>query len=365
MRSECDYVQWLMNVPGVGYLRCQKLLESYGSAEAVWEASESDLKERAVVENKIVQKIVSSRPTYSFLEQENFLKRHGIRVIHISDPDYPFLLQQIYDPPHILYVKGEFPPPDESRTMAVVGSRNPTNYGIMIANKLASQLAEQHITIVSGMARGIDMIAHEAALQTGTKTIAVLAGGILKAYPAYNHSLAERISRQGALISEFHPLATAHPGMFPIRNRIISGISRGVLVVEAARRSGSLITANHGLEQNREVFSVPGPITSPLSLGTNDLIRQGARLITGIDDIWEEFPDWKTNTCHIRTTPPEQLTLEERLVLESIGYGAAHLDQLLRVSQISKGELHRLLIEMEIKGYIKQMPGQLYMRAFV
>ncbi|MFC4768773.1 DNA-processing protein DprA [Effusibacillus consociatus] len=364
MRTEKEYVQWLMSVPRVGYLRCRKLLEQFGSAEAVWEAPAQELLQVPSVTRNVAEEILVSRQSYSFQEQADFLKRTGIRVLHKKDPEYPLFLLQIHDPPHILYVKGEFTLLDD-KAIGVVGTRTPTNYGVLVTKNLCTELASAGVTIVSGLARGIDAIAHEAALQAGGTTIAVLAGGVENIYPPQNSSLARRICKQGLLISEFPPLASAHPGMFPVRNRIISGLSRAILVVEAARKSGSLITADQALEQCRDVFAVPGPITSPLSQGTNDLIREGAKIITGVADIWEEYPDWQANYSHKMKDEAFQLNPEERQLLETIGYGGVHLDHLIRVSQLSQGEVYRLLLEMELKGLVKQLPGQMYMRSSV
>lgn len=360
MPAEKEYVQWLTSVSGIGYARCRQLLAHFGSAQAVWEASQTELLQTPFVTNKMASEILASKKNYSFGEQADFLKRHGIRTIHVSDPEYPRELLQIYDPPHLLYAKGQFSPAD-SKAISVVGSRNPTNYGVLVTNKLCAELAAGGVTIVSGLARGIDTAAHEAALHAGGRTIAVLAGGILRVYPAQNRSLANRISRQGLLLSEFHPLAETRPGMFPVRNRIIAGISRGVLVVEAGRKSGSLITADLALEQSRDVLAVPGPITSPLSRGTNDLIRQGAKMVTSVDDIWEEYPDWRANHRG-NASQAGHLTDGEKRLLDLIGYGCVHMDQLLRISQLPRGELHRTLLEMELKGLVRQMPGQMYMR---
>jgi DNA processing protein len=364
MRQEKEYLHWLLGVPRIGYLRCLRLLNHFGSAETVWEANEADFQNVPSISQKEVSAILTSRQTYSFAEQEQFLKRHSIRLLDRNDPEYPPLLLQIFDPPHLLYIQGELLPEDE-HALAVVGSRHPTNYGSLVTNKLTSELAVAGITIVSGLAKGIDALAHEAALQANGRTIAVLAGGLLNLYPSENKPLARRIVQQGALLSEFHPLAPAHPGMFPVRNRIISGISRAVLIMEAARKSGSLITADQAIEQSRDVFAVPGPITSPLSQGTNDLIRQGARLVTGMEDIWEEYPDWRPVSGDLSTASPIPMSPEEKRLLDLIGYGAVHAEHLLRSANLAVGTVYRLLLEMELKGWVKQMPGQMYMKGNV
>lgn len=363
MQSEKEYLHWLMSVPRIGYLRCRRLLDHFGSAQEVWEAGESDFHGIQAVSRNEVKEIFASKQTFSFDQEKQFLKRHGIRLLHQSDPEYPRLLLQIFDPPHMLYIQGELLPQDE-KALAVVGSRQATNYGFLVTKKLSSELAIGGITIVSGLAKGIDTVAHEAALQVNGRTVAVLAGGLLNPYPAQNKLLARQIIKQGALLSEFHPLAHAHPGMFPVRNRIISGLARAVVIVEAARKSGSLITADQALEQSRDVFAVPGPITSPLSQGTNDLIRQGAKLIGGAEDIWEEYPDWKSNSSS-RSVGLSTLTIEEKQLLDLIGYGAVHAEHLFRSGNLPVREVYRLLLEMELKGIIKQMPGQMYVRSDV
>lgn len=362
MPTEKEFVHWLLGVPTIGFLRSRKLLEYFGAAEAVWHASQHDLENVPAISPKHAALIAASKPKYSFKREAAILEQAGITIFHHTDPDYPQPLLELHDPPNILYVKGEWRNSDE-KAIAVVGARQATNYGRMVTKKLAEELAAGGVTIISGMAKGIDTNAHEAALLAGGRTIAVMAGGLYNIYPAHNRQLALRIVQHGALISEFHPQAAPHPGMFPVRNRIISGLSRAVLITEAARKSGSLITADQALDQNRDILSVPGPITSPLSQGTNDLIRQGAKLISSVEDIWNEYPEWRPAIRMEKKSV--QLTIEEKYVIETIGFGGVHLEQLLRVSNLAPAELHHLLLGLELKGIIKQMPGMIYMRSSV
>ncbi|BCJ85249.1 DNA-processing protein DprA [Effusibacillus dendaii] len=360
MPTEKEYVQWLLAVPQIGHVRCQKLLESFESAAAVWEASSEELRQIPSMTAKTADEIQRSKRVYSFQQEADFLKRNGITVIHRTDPDYPQALLSIFDPPHILYVKGKLTAQDH-RSIAVVGTRSPTSYGILVTRKICSELSAGGITIVSGLAYGIDTVAHEAAIQSGGRTLAVLAGGLARIYPVQNQPLARQIIQQGALISEFHPLTPVQPNLFPVRNRIISGLSRGVLVTEAARKSGSLITADLALEQGRDVFAVPGPITSPQSFGTNDLIRQGAKITGGSQDIWEEYPEWETNDSK-KDLQSVSLTQLERQIVEIIGYGGVSLNQLLNSCRIPSADLYQILLAMELKGVVKRLPGQMYMR---
>lgn len=364
MEVEKEYVHWLLSVPRIGYVRCKNLLDHFGTAEAVWHASNKELCQVPSIKVLEAEAVQSSRKDYSFEQERGFLERERIQILHTDDPLYPSSLLQIHDPPHILYSKGNFSKQDE-KSIAIVGSRQASNYGFLVAKKLSAELAAGGVTIISGLARGIDSIAHEACLAAGGRTIAVLAGGLLNVYPTQNRILSEKIARQGVVVSEFHPLTPAHPGMFPIRNRIISGLSRAVLVVEAAQKSGSLITADQALEQGRDVFAVPGPITSPLSQGTNELIRQGAKLISSGDDVWEEYPEWKTNSTRKTISSSVPISSEEKRLLSIIGYGGVHTDHLLKSGSGSVGEIHRMLLELELKGLVKQLPGHIYIRSDV
>ncbi len=289
----------------------------------------------------------------------------GVKIVTLIDPAYPPLLLQIPDPPPFLYVCGALG--DTSRSIAVVGSRNATPYGLTITTSLCEELAAADFTIISGMARGIDSAAHEGALAVKGRTIAVLGSGLERIYPAANLNLFHRIAERGAVISEF-PLDTepeAHN--FPRRNRIISGMALGTVVVEATKNSGSLITARLAAEQNREVFAVPGSIESFKSKGTHALIKQGAKLVENVADIFEELSP--VIPAPIRRDPARQgrkqeprplLAPDESAVFERLGPYPVHIDDIARKIDLEPGKISSVLLQLELKGLITQSPGKYF-----
>ena len=299
-----------------------------------------------------------------------------MEIVTILDEDYPELLRQIHDPPPFLYVRGELLPEDQ-KALAIVGSRQCSEYGRAVARRISQELARRGFTIVSGLARGIDGAAHEGALSVGGRTLGVLGCGVDVAYPLEHLSLKEAISKQGAVISEF-PLATAPvPENFPRRNRVISGLCLGVIVVEAADQSGALITATSALEQGREVFAVPGPIGSKTSVGTHRLIKQGAKLIEGVEDILEEIsgqlqpsgPSRSVST--VSAGPPDRqagpprwsgLNPEEQMIYELLSHEPRHVDDLTVQAGRASSEMAGLLLQLELKGAARQLAGHMYIR---
>lgn len=365
MPIERQYALWLSSVPGIGSLRIRKLFDHFGSFRDIWYASEKELRSLYGIGEQLALTIAKSRDQYSFDQAEALLASHSVRVLLLNDPDYPASLAQIHDPPYALYVKGEYRPQDHV-SIAVVGSRSTTPYGEKACALLTEPLAQMGVAIISGLARGIDAVAHRAALRVGGRTIAVLAGGTSKIYPPYHRDLASQIVPNGALISEYPPLMPALPTQFPARNRIISGLSLGVIVIEAGEKSGSLITADQALEQGRNVYAVPGPITSPASAGTHHLIRQGATLVTSIEEIVEDLrvqASWVSPTPLPNRVPPKKVIPREfKAILQHFKDETVQLSSLLTAVHIEMPELHRTLLEMELQGYIKQLPGQWYKR---
>jgi DNA processing protein len=304
----------------------------------------------------------------------------GIAVLAFDDPSYPPRLKEIYDPPLILYVRGD-PQILSKPGIAVVGTRHPTPYGIGMAERLACDLATQGLVIISGMARGIDTAGHRGAITAKGKTVAVFGTGVDVIYPKENSRLSEQIlGVGGALISEF-PLGTfAAPQNFPIRNRILSGMSMGVLVVEAAEYSGTRITARMALEQNRDVFAVPGNVTNKNSWGPNTLIKQGAKLVATWEDVWEDLPtEVRLTLAPASTTPESQsppaaslfpddgLPPHEKRILSLLKADeATHIDELIErlESQMSSSEIFAALFELELNGKIRQMPGKNFVKSF-
>lgn len=290
------------------------------------------------------------------------LKERKIWVLTRWDEEYPPLLRELPQPPWVLYGKG-----DRSRLqppcLAIVGTRKPTSYGKRVTTTLASEAVTQGWSVVSGMAMGIDGVAHVAALEAGGTTVAVLGCGVDVIYPKHHRMLYQRLVTEGVILSEMPPGTQPHPGLFPQRNRLISGLSRGVLVVEAAEKSGSLITADCAMEQGREVFAVPGPITSKQSRGTNRLIQQGAKCILSSADIWEEFshiPELQPASTAKQET--HTLSEEERRLLSLFEEEPLSLEPLAEKMGCSLGEMHALLLSLQVKGLVQQLPGARFER---
>jgi DNA processing protein len=277
--------------------------------------------------------------------------------------EFPALLKKIYDPPVVLFVKGEFQAHDET-AIAVVGTRAPTEYGKLTAERLTAALVNRGMTIVSGLARGIDTIAHQTALKSGGRTVAVLGSGLDMIYPPENRRLAQEITPHGVIISEYFFGAKPDASNFPRRNRIISGLAPGTLVIEAGETSGALITASAALEQGREVFAVPGSILSPKSLGPNRLIQDGAKLVTSVDDILAELPpqlDMFSKTPAV-ASPAIHLTENEQKVLNLLSHEPVHIDQLARQTSMPASQLLAILLDLEFKYALKQLPGKFFIK---
>jgi DNA processing protein len=363
-----EYCAWLaLNmIQGIGSSVFKNLLEKFGHPECVFEASLHELVEVEGVRKEIAYRIVRGEFISDPEEELRKVKKCNARIITYLDPSYPAFLKEIPYAPVLLYVKGKEIPIDRT-FMAIVGSRNPTHYGIKSAEKIAFGLATRGIGVVSGLATGIDSAAHRGCLRGKGFTIAVMGTGIDRVYPASNKQLSEQVMKNGALISEFPTGSPPEPKNFPIRNRIISGLSRGVVVVEATKNSGSLITASFALDQGREVFAVPGSIDSFKSMGTHSLIKQGAKLVENADDILEEFEfgdkSAKNNDVLTDTTDlPPDMGKSERRVYEIIGNYPVHIDQIVRTGGMDAGEVLSILMQMELKGIIKQLPGKMFVR---
>jgi DNA processing protein len=351
-------------IPGLGNIAFKNLLQRFGRPEDVFSATMSDLMEVDGMRNEVARKIVAREYTSDPEKVLRALTRSGARLVTFEDTAYPPPLREIYDPPMVLYVKGQ-ELPHKNTFIAMVGSRNPTSYGLKTAEKIGQGLARRGLGVVSGMARGIDSAAHWGCLGGRGFTVAVLGTGIDIVYPASNKRLFESIIGKGTALSEF-PLGTPpEPKNFPIRNRLISGLSRGVVVVEATMRSGSLITASIALEQGREVFAVPGSVHSFKSTGCHFLIKQGAKLVESSDDILDElgmnYPFApKTDTFKQETFPP--MDDSERAIYEILGDYPLHIDQIAQEGDMKAGEVSSILTRMELKGIIRQLPGKMFVR---
>jgi len=355
----------LSAIPGVGSTRVRALVAHFKSTDDIFNASIKELTSVDGFEYRTAKNIKN----YSDFEYgENQLNRaneEGIKIIHFWDERYPENLRKIYDPPALLFVKGEFLKQDKY-AISIVGTRLPSSYGKLIAEKIAKKLAKKGLVIVSGLARGIDTISHWAAVQAEGRTLAVLGSGLDHIYPSENKKLTEKIIQQGALISEF-PLGTGPDAVnFPRRNRIISGLSLGTIIVEAGVKSGALLTANYALEQNREIFAVPGNINSPKSIGTNQLIKDGAKLISSVNDVLFELEphlkhflkeDKKQNSSLF-----ENLSEIETRLLNNLTNEPIHIDKLANLIGKSTAETLSALLPLEFKDLVKQLPGKLFVR---
>lgn len=346
----------LSKMEGLGRRRLATLVQACGSAEAAWNVEPGRLSELAGWGEKARRAFLVQRGKIDPVAEYLAVQRQGLRVWTMEDEEYPDLLRQIPDPPLVLYARGH-PLPRETALLAVVGTRRATAYGRWAARRLARDLAKAGLGIVSGLARGIDTEAHLGALEGGGFTVAVLGCGVDVIYPPENARLYQAIATHGLVLSEFPPGTQPKPGHFPARNRLISGLARGVLVVEAGPRSGALITADLALEQGRDVFAVPGPINSPVSQGTNELIKQGAKLVAAAADVLEEYGLAAPVQSATRPAPP-QLTAREREVLRLLGGGPVQIEELAELSGYNITELAGILTLLEVKGLVQQLPGK-------
>ena len=357
----------LAMVSGVGPLLSRALIEHFGSPGRVLRASISQLTCVPGIGPKTAAQIVESRKEYDPDVELAECRHRGVRPIPYSDPDYPAPLHEIPDPPPLLYVKGTYEP-DDTIAVALVGSRKCTPYGVRIAERLAASLARVGITVVSGLARGIDGAAHRGALKAGGRTIAVMGNGLSQIYPPEHQGLAEEIAGAGCVVSEMSMRQEPLPEMFPRRNRIISGLCLGVVIVEAAPRSGSLITARHAMEQNREVFAVPGPVDSLASRGCHALIRDGAKLVETVEDILDELghlirPNKPVDEASIDRHMAElKLNDLERAVLESLDDLPKPVDEVIVRTSLGPSQVMATLSILEMRRLIKRVPGNQFVR---
>jgi len=360
--SEEDIKYWVgfSFIPGIGRVKLAQLESYFGNLEDAWQAAPSNLKQ-AGLDSGAIRAIASWRPKISLDAEMEKLDRYEVKVFTYHDPGYPSRLKEIYDYPPIIYVRGSLLPEDEW-CLAVVGTRRATVYGRQVTEEIVTDLAQSKITIVSGLAKGIDSVAHHSALEAGGRSIAIFACGLDTVYPGENAELARHIMQQGALISEY-PLGTKpRPDSFPRRNRIMSGLSLGVLIIEAGESSGALITAHMALEQNREVFAIPGSVLSPVSRGTNHLIQEGAKLVRGYTDILEELNLTAIgHQIEMKEFIPASDT--ESLLLKHLGAEPTHIDEVCRSSDMPASTVSSTLAMMELRGLVKQVGAMNYVLA--
>lgn len=371
-----QYLGWLALAltPGLGARMAGKLLQEFGSPEAIFSASLTALESRRLPA-AVAQAIHTRQPLSDAAKELAMVQAAGCRLLTWDEPEYPRRLREIYDPPTLLYVRGNVELLSR-HLISIVGARRPTPYGNQMAERLGRDLADRGLVITSGLARGIDSCAHKGALSspTGT-TVGVLGCGIDVVYPKENKKIFAEIEKRGAIISEFPMGAFPAPQNFPIRNRIIAGMSLGVVVVEGAQYSGSLITARLAMEFGREVFGVPGNATQPSSFGPNQLIKQGAKLVTGWEDVVEELP----TPVRAELLPVERASAEERaeLVQQDLApkerplYDllsldeSRHVDELVELSGLTSSEVLAALFDLELKGVVRQLPGKQFLKVLL
>ncbi len=363
MMDEKIAIWALAGLDGLGPTGIKRIIEHFGSAARVFDAGRDQLIASKLLTKSMVGQLSKKKGDLETIG--DLLEKStpsGARFVSVSEPEYPEKLKNISDPPPFLYFKGSLDIFD-GPSLAIVGSRRPTDYGRRMASRLAGELASTGVLIVSGLAFGIDAIAHQAALEAGAKTAAVFGCGLDYIYPPAHSTLASRIIESGCLLSEFPKGTRPERFNFPVRNRIISGLTDGVLVVEAAERSGALVTANLALEQGREVMAIPGSIESKSSFGPNDLIKQGAVPITSIEDIMANFGWHKSEVLSRPDRDLSVLNTNERAIFSHISVQPVHVDELGRKSGLSPPRMSELLLNLEIKGFIMRKPGNYVIKA--
>jgi DNA processing protein len=359
-------------VPGLGPRLTAALLKRFGTAAAIRNASAEQLQQVPHIGEKLSYQFVEALRQLDVQSEIDLIEKHNVRLLAYGDPMYPAALAKIGDPPPMLYYRGTWNESD-AKAIGIVGSRHCTPYGRRMAERIASGLARAGYTIVSGLARGIDGVAHRSALDAGGRTIAVLAGGLSAIYPPEHKDLSEAIEKSGCLVSETPMRLAPQAGMFPARNRIISGLSQAVVIVEANERSGALITADHAAEQNRELFAVPGNADSAASGGTNRLIRDGARLVRDADDVLEDLAGVSNSQRHLpagstippaekTSVPPSGLDETQQRLWDQLADGPRHIDDLVRAVGVPVAQLNGMLMLLEMKKAVRRLPGNIYER---
>jgi DNA processing protein len=361
-KTELSTLYFFHTLKGIGNKTLWKIKHEWGTFQKCFEA-DSKLLHQSSLSVSIIDAIIDARRITNPAGLLEKLQDEGIKIACVEDDDYPQLLSSIFDPPYIFYYRGNIEVLKDF-CIAIVGSRSASTYGKGQARRFGNELANQGMVVVSGMARGIDTEAHRGALEASGRTVAVLGSGVDVVYPPENFKLYTSICESGLVVSEFSPHTHPEPGNFPVRNRTISGLCRGVLVVEAQKKSGALITTDFALEQGRDVFAVPGPINSKNSVGTNFLIKQGACLVSGIEDILAEYGlDNKNNLPQVKQGELLFcLEAEELLVVKALGHEAEHFDVLMGSTGLSTGALSTILLKMELKGIIQALPGNYYVK---
>ncbi len=376
--DKIKYLYFMTLVENLGTVRINNLLKHFQNPREIFEADSKELTKIPGINNNTALSIKKAADDLKLYEDSyekllDTLTRKEIKVISILDDEYPENLKFIYDPPTLLFYKGNLTP-DDRFSISIVGTRFPTEYGNNTCHKIASELAEAGIPIVSGMARGIDSVAHKSTLEKNGITYAIFGSGVDVIYPIENKKVYERIIDSGAVISEFVPGTKPDKVNFPLRNRLISGISLGTIIIETGLKGGSMITAECAIDQNREIFAVPGSVFSKKSEGTNDLIKKGfAKLITSADDVIEElesklkyfkkFTEKKSNIIDKQEIDKKiELNLFEKKIFDVINTEPIHIDKISELTSLSISDCLVNLLSLEFKGLIRQIPGKNFVR---
>jgi len=352
-------------LPTMGPVRLRKLLEVIGSPEQVLTARRDQLRQIDGIGNEVADQITSWESVVDLPAELERVRDFGATVITQNSPEYPRSLREIHSPPIVLYVWGEIEQRDH-HAIGVIGARRTTHYGLEAAKKLSYQIAYSGLTIISGLARGIDTAAHHGAIAAKGRTIAVIGSGLMDIYPPENRALAEKIRNgNGAVVSEFSMQVQPDRQTFPMRNRIISGWSHGILVVEAGLNSGALITASQAIEQGRSVYAVPGHINAPSAMGSNRLIQQGAKLVMSASDILDDLeillPEAKPSP-EAAVRPLPELSTDERRVYDAIESAETPIDRIVTKCDLPTGTVSSTLLRLELKRLVKQLPGKYFVK---
>ncbi len=352
---------YLLTIPNIGPGRIRRLLQVFHSKDEILKAPLQKLVRVDGIDFKLAAQLKKGGDAAEAEKQVHLIEKFQVQYLTIWDRDYPASLKQISDPPVILFYKGTVSE-EHRQAIAIVGTRTPSSYGKVVTTEIVRELTARNITIVSGMARGIDAVAHHTALRNEGQTIAVLGCGIDRCYPPENRPLYTDIPNHGAIFSEYLIGTGPDATNFPKRNRIISGLSQGTLVIEAGDRSGALITAVYALNQNREVFAIPGNINSPKSRGTNTLIKQGAKLVQSVDDILEEISGWTTPDNRPPKPAPDNLSELETAILSKLSNEPKHIDRLVMELKESPAIILSGLLNLELLGLVQQLSGKMFIR---
>src|SRR3984957_11564784 len=348
-------------VPHLGPVRLRRLLDTFASPERVLSAKRNELEHVDGLNHSLIDSLVSWQSTVNLGQEMDRIHEFGATVLTLDDADYPTLLREIHDPPTVLYVWDKLEARDH-HAVGVVGSRRTSHYGLECAKKISYQIAYAGLTVVSGLARGIDTASHQGALAAKGRTVAVLGTGLLHLYPAENRALAEKIVASGAVVSEFPMDTTPDRQTFPMRNRIISGWGFGLLVVEAGANSGALISASQAADQGRNLYAIPGPIDRPTSHGANRLIQQGAKLVMSVDDILEDVQTLFPKAPELLPSRPSNIEGDLLKVYEAISSRETSIDEIIQRSGIGAGSTTVALLQLEMRHLVKQLPGKNFVK---